>query len=827
MHRSSGHDLERRGAAASRQSLRFLTGLCAAWSLAVSGAGRASAQLAPTGAHYAGRPSDTGHSPVSSTGGYAAAVPLDLPPARGGLPVPVAIAYGGRGVGAAGISWDVPISYVRRNTSIARRRPAHFPGDQIAAREQMVVSVGGQTIDMVRAGPVWVARRDAPDLELSAGADDSWTLRDGQGRVYVFTAPHALLGSDIWLLSSVSAAGDANRVDLAYEVAAHFFTGGSGIAIDLVSVGYNTHPQESGCTKDEIDLSYGPPSDEPLSLTLLDDLPLVRMRTLRVVDVRARESCSAAPERIRAYQLDYAADPDTGLPRLHAVGMLGREGSQSLPVAVYGYGAALVGDELLYQRGADVALPADLAGTPPIARTYLDPAASSPDGGQTSVTWQNLIDVSGDGRADLVYAVNDQLRVARNRPGGGSATTLAASLPLAGGLYSNRSLASQSSESARYDLGWQNHQHVWRQAIDVNGDGRIDVIDATEQADVWTIYLNTPGNPVTWVKRSWRVAGLRALLEDHGHDVEGDFLPLSRRTTGYDFKIDECWRWDEDHGWQPFPEGWSLGACTGAIVQERTSSEKTFTEWEISDINGDGYPDVVFNSSPVRNADWAPHPGGNLPPADRYLTVDAPHPLEPSLRNTNSILVVFNVAGVRFDLNTNPFSAPVGIEDFTACGVGLWRDDECPDCSIFSGSSWGPVPDTVPDEQFQVCGIEDVNGDGIPDRIENERVLLGSGTSFVNAGVGIRMPGPIRQLNQHETACATNQAAPYNPVQLSALRDLTGDGIPDFIERRDGSWRVAIGTGTGFTASRAIRVPTPKGFSISNTTENCTGGYLS
>src|SRR5512133_676121 len=82
------------------------------------------AQLAPIGGHYAGRASDTGHEPgtVSASGGVATSVPLDLPAARGGVPVPLQIAYGARGVGAAGLGWDVPLSYVRRDTSFARSR---------------------------------------------------------------------------------------------------------------------------------------------------------------------------------------------------------------------------------------------------------------------------------------------------------------------------------------------------------------------------------------------------------------------------------------------------------------------------------------------------------------------------------------------------------------------------------------------------------------------------------------------------------------------------------------------------------------------------------
>ena len=68
--------------------------------------------MAPMGGdHYAARESDTGFAGgVGSSGGYGTSVPLDLPGARGGLPVPVQVVFGGRRFGAAGLGWDVPLS---------------------------------------------------------------------------------------------------------------------------------------------------------------------------------------------------------------------------------------------------------------------------------------------------------------------------------------------------------------------------------------------------------------------------------------------------------------------------------------------------------------------------------------------------------------------------------------------------------------------------------------------------------------------------------------------------------------------------------------------
>src|ERR1041384_3889062 len=83
-------------------------------------------QAAPSGSHGAAKATDTGFaSQVNSTGGFSATVPLDLPPAKRGLPVPVSVVYGGRAVGAAGMGWDLPLSYIIRDTTYAHRLPGH------------------------------------------------------------------------------------------------------------------------------------------------------------------------------------------------------------------------------------------------------------------------------------------------------------------------------------------------------------------------------------------------------------------------------------------------------------------------------------------------------------------------------------------------------------------------------------------------------------------------------------------------------------------------------------------------------------------------------
>src|SRR5262249_24895506 len=118
------------------------------------------AQEAPTGSHYGGRASDTGFggSLVNATGGYSTSIPLALPAERAGLPVPFQISYGTHGVGAAGLGWDIPFSYIRRDRTFAHRRPFYVGYNLPRPRERVFLSLLGAGGDLVRQGDTWVLR---------------------------------------------------------------------------------------------------------------------------------------------------------------------------------------------------------------------------------------------------------------------------------------------------------------------------------------------------------------------------------------------------------------------------------------------------------------------------------------------------------------------------------------------------------------------------------------------------------------------------------------------------------------------------------------------
>src|ERR1051325_7131614 len=314
----------------------------------------------PSGGGFAG----------ANSGGYGGSGPLDFPAAHGVLPVPVQITYSEHGVGAAGRGWDVPLSYIRDDTTIVRRRPVGTANVAPAPREQVSLTLSGRSTDLILAGTVntntvtvstWIARNDDVQLRVQHTVDtnantETWVAYDGQGRTYTFAA---ISGTGIWLLQDITAIG-GGKVHLEYEIATPTISGNVAIAIDLTRVSYNPSPADATCYKNAVKLNYDAVVNPPLSISLIGTKLLVRQHKLRptqsgsAVDILAKESCGASDVRLRHYEFTYASDGDTGQPRLQEVRVFGRDGtaeanaSASIPVAKFSYGTAITGGQLTY-----------------------------------------------------------------------------------------------------------------------------------------------------------------------------------------------------------------------------------------------------------------------------------------------------------------------------------------------------------------------------------------------------------------------------------------------------------------------------------------------
>ncbi len=344
-----------------------------------------------------------------------------------------------------------------------------------------------------------------------------------------FVQPAGFASTGLWLLKSITAAGGSSVV-LTYQLTTWPLDGGTGIAIDLLRVAYNPHPSMA-CTKNEIELAYGHGSITPVALTMLGNKVLVRKNTLTTVDVSSRADCTTPLQRLRRYELQYAPDVDTQLPRLQSVRMFGRQGMPeetiALPIASYQYGSATRDGTLRYAASQTIVLPPGVL-TNQVSSSQNDSSVNAPIAGTKYAMWQSLTDLNGDGRPDMVFKKNGKLWVASNRPAADGKTTIGVGLnavaQLADPTFANGALATHSSAQKRFAYGPANRNttDVWRREIDVNGDGRIDVIDAAEEPDRWVVYLNTPGpgpSGIKWVRRSFLVTSLRAALVSSGHVI--------------------------------------------------------------------------------------------------------------------------------------------------------------------------------------------------------------------------------------------------------------------------------------------------------------------
>ena len=410
------------------------------------------------------------------------------------------------------------------------------------------------------------------------------------------------------------------------------------------------------------------------------------------------------------------------------------------------------------------------------------------------LTQNNLLDMTGDGRPDLIFEENGELWISRNVPGPSGTATFATPAQLTDGVFSTPYLEARSSAVDRFAHVFSfNKEYVWRQAIDVNGDGRIDLIDAAEQSGRWMIYLNTPGtgpSGITWIKRAYDISEPLQPIEAAGLAVEFGYLPLEsslhgsrprrmdvlgmgrHRVRQVPVRFDQRARL---HGHQRAGAGWS-------------DAEKSFVEWEVKDINGDGYPDFVYNSSPAEVLSDGP--------PTHYLThyLLRPEMLRVGLfgepdDHPNRVNAVFNVRGLFISgpsslTATDPFSSPIELLSSNDCGVGQWIS----------------YMDASKEYQMLACGFLDVNGDGIADRVSGRSVQVGTGYGFGTAR--ITMPTVIKQYNTHPDHCdPSDPNYPWSYArQTTTLRDVTGDGIPDFIDVNN-DVKVYIGTGTGFTGT--------------------------
>lgn len=674
--------------------------------------------------------------------------------------------------------------------------------------------LGGQRMDLVRTANGWVARQDDPQMVVRDQGDGTWIAFDGRGWKYVFAAlSPSLSGSGLWHLASITGPG-GNSVTLTYTVGTTPISGASdALSVDLTGVQYN--PDGSGCFKSSIALRYETSSSAPLAVWNVGTKTFTRNHVLSSIEVLARRtqsgasSCSAAPERLRRYDFAYDSDVDTKLPRLMSVQVMGQHGTDeetvALPVARFAYGSASAANKLSYARAQSI----QVLNAFPLASTELDATPHAPDD-SGFFTKQGLLDFNGDGRPDLVSGAG----VALSSSSGSGGTIRLGGVNNGPNATAMAPIEKRSTHGSRYNghNDVANDDTVWRRAIDINGDGRVDIIDASEQPGKWVVYLNTPdaADPlkISMQRRTISTVQLTQQLRQRGIWSGDAFLPLSLRTTARERDFTACVLWNGSR-WVPFEDETTHFGCAPGGNVTSTGPETTISVWDLEDINGDGYPDLVLNSSGLHLDEVyvLPPPPSSVSGTPVHTTRTERYAFSDGA--ANQLLAMFNILGVHSTAGDDEaFASPTMIRPGTQCGVSRWTKLDT-------------------DHQQQSCGFADVNGDGLPDFVDGTSVYLGTGsvgsTGWFMSGATITLPGPTSvQKNSQETACAPPATGDtkFAAFQAAGLRDLTGDGVPDYVSVDTANhWSVAVGTGAGFAAA----IPIVGTFALSVEEEDCLG----
>ena len=281
-----------------------------------------------------------------------------------------------------------------------------------------------------------------------------------------------------------------------------------------------------------------------------------------------------------------------------------------------------------------------------------------------------------------------------------------------------------------------------------------------------------------------------------------------------------------------------IGPAGGTVSRGVTKSEI-----ELIDMNLDGFPDQIIGGKIIYTdfggafACQSGRPFQGLP-GDQYckdnslssqLFVDAPINRR---TKTNSQGVSLSAKSFFHSVGSanggrNGSTRAIPVAESTTSADPKYGN---PDLSLNKGLN----------ESIRTIDYFDLNGDGLPDRLDGEKLFLNTGYGFLNqaldvpknllsdkggsGGLGLSLGFGDKELrSEFGGGIATG-------INLSDIKttvvDMNGDGLGDRVELDKGKLKIEFNTGAGFTKKVAELSPPVKSLSLTEQDNQSVGGYF-
>ena len=687
---------------------------------------------------------------VKPYGMVSDSVSIVAPPGRRGVEPHLSLNYSsGNGDGVLGVGWDLTVGYVEQD--IRNGLPAAVQSDtynfQIAGLAGEIYNTGNG---------VYRSHTEQVYRTFEQTSNGGWTMQDGQGNQYTFGSTAASrVGTGLWMLDSVS---DASGNNITYT-----YLNDEG-ALYPETINYTGFGSSPGAN--ELKFLYGARPDVHESwihgVSEIHELRLTSIEAYTLVPTQ---------QLVRAYQMTYQQTA-IGESVLSQVTLVGDDNHSTIPLRTMTYSNLAQG------------------WNPAQGATSFDSRIKF-NGWEGADVGTRMLDLDGDGCADLILSEVTDLILSEVIYLGdctGNFNNRAAESALWNNAFNSiptPQIATAVSLPNPNGVGaYQTTEAGGIQFLDVNGDGRPDIVIADPVTNIHKVYLNTytPGNPSTigWAEAppNWTMP-----LQETSFDAQdglsncpalsptgiGGAVAPPTSTTPFAFNISYA---GSDPNQNAVP-----GAPSGV---------------SFVDVNGDGLPDIVwlvyqdsFDGITYGSS------GTAACIAAVYLNTGSGWVKDVALSHQLALLTRRDLSAFTM---VDTWLTNWSVQDINGDGMAdlVYTDANYAQVMLFNGSSW--VEDANYATSLQATGMNstspttqgvpsglmfyDYSHDGLVDMIYS--VQGSAPKAFRNTGTGFQedpaMEAQLTLLSPLQGPLGDDKVAP-----TVAMADINGDGIPDLI----------------------------------------------